>query len=204
MGYHRGVMTDVDRPTVRSALAAALVFGVFLSGCAAPSGMPGGDHHTVGSAAQANEADAMFAEMMVPHHEQAISMSEMILAKPGVDPAVTTLAEQIKAAQQPEIDTMNGWLDEWGRPSMPAGHNHHDMGGGMLDEKQMRALDQADGPSGQRLYLDGMIAHHEGAIAMAETEIAEGRNRDAIALARSIVDAQRAEVTTMNQILDRL
>ncbi len=198
-------MTDVDRPTVRTALAAALLaLGLFLSGCAAPSALPGGGHDTAGSTAEANEADAMFAEMMVPHHEQAISMSEMILAKSGVDPAVTTLAEQVKAAQQPEIDTMNGWLDEWGRPSMPAGRNHHDMGGGMLDEKQMRELDQADGPNGQRLYLDGMIAHHDGAIAMAEIEIAEGRNRDALALARSIVDAQRAEITTMNQILDRL
>ena len=198
-------MTDVDRPTVRTSLAAALLaLGLFLSGCAGPSALPGDGHDTAGSAAEANEADTMFAEMMVPHHEQAISMSEMILAKSGVDPAVTTLAEQIKAAQQPEIDTMNGWLDKWGRPSMPAGRNHHDMGGGMLDEKQMRELDQADGPSGQRLYLAGMIAHHDGAIAMAETEIAEGRNRDAIALARSIVDAQRAEITTMNQILDRL
>ncbi|WP_234714477.1 DUF305 domain-containing protein, partial [Mycobacterium tuberculosis] len=56
----------------------------------------------------------MFVTMMIPHHEQAIEMSDILLAKDGADPRVVELAEQIKAAQGPEIDKMLGWLEDWG------------------------------------------------------------------------------------------
>ena len=61
----------------------------------------------------------MFAQHMIPHHQQAIEMSDMILAKQGIDPRVVELANQIKVAQGPEIEQMQGWLKEWGQPTMP-------------------------------------------------------------------------------------
>ncbi len=73
------------------------------------------------SAQAHNHADVMFARHMIPHHQQAVEMSDMILAKKGIDPRVTELATQIKAAQGPEIEQMRGWLTEWGVPAeMPA------------------------------------------------------------------------------------
>ncbi len=70
-------------------------------------------------AAAHNHADGMFAHMMIPHHQQAVQMSDMILAKQGIDPRVIDLAKQIKAAQGPEIAQMQGWLNQWGVPGMP-------------------------------------------------------------------------------------
>src|SRR5918994_3647391 len=67
-----------------------------------------------------NDADVMFAQHMIPHHQQAVEMSDMLLAKQGIDPRVTELARQIKAAQGPEIEKMQGWLNQWGNPAMPA------------------------------------------------------------------------------------
>ena len=71
-----------------------------------------------------NQADMMFARMMIPHHQQAVQMSDMILAKQGIDPRVVDLAKQIKAAQGPEIDQMQGWLNQWGMPGMPRHERH--------------------------------------------------------------------------------
>ena len=68
-------------------------------------------------AGEHNDADVAFAQGMVPHHSQAIEMSDMLLAKQGIDPRVVDLAQQIKAAQGPEIEQMNSWLTEWGQPA---------------------------------------------------------------------------------------
>ena len=154
---------------------------------------------------ESNDADVMFAEMMIPHHQQAVEMSDLILAKSGIDPEVKTLAEQIKAAQQPEIDTMSGWLKAWGA-NMPdhGGMDHGSDNGGMMTPEDMRALEAADAAEGQKMFLEGMIKHHQGAIKMAQTETADGKNPDAIALANSIVTSQQTEITTMQAILKRL
>lgn len=152
-----------------------------------------------------NDADVIFTEMMIPHHQQAVEMSDLILAKTGVDAEVKTLAEQIKGAQQPEIDTMNALLKAWGA-TMPdhGGMDHGSDNGGMMTPEDMQALKAADAAEGQRVYLEGMVKHHQGAITMAQTEVGDGKNPDAIALARSIVTSQQAEITTMQTILDRL
>ena len=102
--------------TAALALSAALT----LAGCSTGSGedsMPGMDHGSSEQAADVNDADVMFASMMIPHHEQAIEMADLILGKDGIDERVVTLAQQIKDAQGPEIETMQGWLQEWGLPS---------------------------------------------------------------------------------------
>jgi uncharacterized protein (DUF305 family) len=140
--------------------------------------------------------------MMIPHHEQAIDMSDMVLSEKGISAEVTALAKQIKAAQQPEIDLMNTWLESWGRMKMPE-TSHHSSANGTMTEEQMRELDEATGAEAQRLFLEGMIRHHQGAIKMAQAELASGENPDAIALAKNIAESQQKEVDTMTELLNK-
>ncbi|HEY1104545.1 MAG TPA: DUF305 domain-containing protein, partial [Agromyces sp.] len=144
---------------------------------------------------------------MIPHHEQAVEMSDDLLAKDGVDPAVRELATQVMAAQQPEIDQLNEWLDAWGAggDSMP-GMDHGsgsgmDHGDGMMSEDDLAALADATGAEASRLFLEQMIVHHEGAVEMAESELADGEHSGATEMARTIVDTQTAEIATMRQLL---
>lgn len=152
------------------------------------------------AATDANEADAMFATMMLPHHEQAIVMSDMVLAKEGVDQRVVDLAQQIKDAQGPEIAQLETWLDEWGVDRSEHGGDHQSMEG-MLSEEQLAQLDAAGGAEASRLFLEQMIAHHEGAVTMAQTEIEDGAHPDAVAMAQSIVESQNAEIEYMRELL---
>ncbi|MDW5609380.1 MULTISPECIES: DUF305 domain-containing protein [Mycolicibacterium] len=171
-------------------------------------------------AASHNQADMMFTRHMIPHHQQAIEMSDIIIAKQGIDPRVVDLAEQIKSAQGPEIEQMQGWLDEWGMPgNMPPGHG--DMPGGpimpgmpgmdgmpgmegMMSPADMQALQNAQGVEASKLFLSQMIRHHEGAITMAENEIKNGQSPDVVELAKTIASSQRTEIDTMNEILKSL
>ncbi|WP_431247487.1 DUF305 domain-containing protein [Leifsonia xyli] len=188
----------------------ALLTAAALAGCTAGSSgadsgmgdMPGMDHGTSSSgpaASDHNQQDMTFARDMVAHHQQAIEMSDTLLAKQGVDARVTELAEKIKAAQQPEIDTMNGWLSTWGQKT---DMGDMDMGSdGMMTQHDMDALKNASGADASKLFLTQMIEHHQGAIAMATTETEKGRATDAVALAKKIVAAQTAEIATMKQLL---
>lgn len=183
------------------------------SSAAASPSSPSAD----GTQAQAhNDADIAFAQGMIPHHQQAIEMSDMLLAKQGIDPRVVSLANQIKAAQEPEIQQLQGWLADWdaaptttstssggGMPDMP-GHDMGSMGGGMMSEQDMAALRNAQGIEASRLFLTQMIEHHKGAIAMAQTELNSGQFSPAVELARSIVSSQQKEIDTMQQMLGSL
>jgi uncharacterized protein (DUF305 family) len=170
-----------------------------------------------------NQADAMFATHMIPHHQQAIEMSDMVLGKQGIDPRVTNLANQIKAAQGPEIEKMQGWLKQWDMPMpsgempMPSGDmpGHGDMPSmsgmpgitgmtGMMSEADMTALQNAQGVEASKLFLTQMISHHEGAITMAQNEIKDGQYPAAKELAQSIVTSQQKEIETMKGILATL
>ena len=136
--------------------------------------------------------------------EQAVEMSDMILAKSDVDQRVLDLAQQIKDAQQPEIETMQGWLAEWGVSSDDMDMGEMEHGGGMMSDEDMAALESASGAEAAPLFLEQMIAHHQGAIEMAETELANGKNADALALAQAVVDTQSAEIETMQDLLGQL
>jgi uncharacterized protein (DUF305 family) len=208
------------RTSLRGSLAVAATLAVTgLTGCSSndPSTMPGMDHGSSGGPTAAssspsatpaagphNDADVMFARGMIPHHQQAVAMSDMILAKDGIDAKVTDLATQIKAAQGPEIAQMSGWLAGWGENPSPSMGMDHDMGGGMMSQADMDALDQATGQDAARLFLTGMITHHKGAITMAQNEVANGQNPEAVALAQKIITNQQAEITTMTQLLTQL
>jgi uncharacterized protein (DUF305 family) len=153
-----------------------------------------------------NDADVTFAQHMIPHHTQAIEMSDTLLAKQGIDPRVTELANQIKAAQGPEIQQMQGWLTQWGTAPTPPMSGHGDMPGmsGIMSEQDMTALKNAQGVDAAKLFLTQMISHHEGAITMAQTEIKGGQYPPAVDMARAIVTAQQREIDTMNGILATL
>ncbi|GAA3682129.1 DUF305 domain-containing protein [Nonomuraea antimicrobica] len=152
-----------------------------------------------------NEADVMFAQMMIPHHEQAVEMADLAPTR-AADPEIKELAAKIKAAQDPEIRTMRDWLTEWGRPAPeggPDGGMAHEMPG-VMSEEDMTKLKAAEGTEFDKLFARQMIAHHEGAIEMARTEQANGSNPQAKALAKTIESAQRAEAEQLRKLLDRL
>ncbi|GGI42466.1 DUF305 domain-containing protein [Cnuibacter physcomitrellae] len=192
-------------------LTGVLAAAITLAGCSSGSGsgsMPGMDHGSGSSMAPTdssetatfNDQDVMFAQMMTAHHQQAIEMSDTLLAKSGVDEKITQLAEKIKAAQQPEIDTMTGWLESWGAST--DGMSGMDHGGdGMMSADDMTALEQADGAAAGKLFLEQMIQHHQGAIEMAQTEVDSGTNADAVALAQKIITDQTAEIAEMQSLL---
>ena len=139
--------------------------------------------------------DIMFAEMMIPHHEQAIEMSELAFAN-TTNPDVLALAEQIRGAQEPEIELMKSWP---GVNSM--GHDGHTMMG-MLDENEMEMLRVSTGADFDRLFLEGMIKHHEGAIDMAEM-IIDSANPEVAKLGDSIIASQSAEIQAMKALLGK-
>ena len=157
-------------------------------------------------AAQFNDADVMFVQGMIPHHKQAVDMSSTLLKKPGITAETTALAKQIQAAQQPEITTMESWLKTWGKTvdDGMGGMNHGSMGDGMATDAQMKEFDQADGSAAEKMYLEMMTKHHQGAIMMAQTEQKSGSNPDAIQLAENIATSQEAELTTMKKLLAAL
>jgi len=191
--------------------SAALLTTVLLAGCGQDQeagGMAGVNHGTAtgspsASRTSVNAGDEMFVTMMIPHHEQAIEMADLILGKQGIDQRVVTLAQQIKAAQAPEIETMRGWLTEWGVGGVDAS-DHGGHGGGMLSDRDMAALNAATGVEASRLFLTGMIGHHNGAIEMAETAVDDGRDPEVLKLAGQVITGQRAEAATMRTILDSL
>lgn len=149
-----------------------------------------------------NAADVAFATDMIPHHEQALQMVEMTEGR-DLSPDFEHLTGHVHDAQQPEIETMTGWLEDWDEP-VPSGHVHHegmDMSG-MMTEDDLADLDAAGRSSFERMWLRMMIAHHEGAIEMSRTELDEGSYGPALELARSIVDAQSHEIDEMREMLN--
>ncbi|SFO62034.1 Uncharacterized conserved protein, DUF305 family [Pseudonocardia ammonioxydans] len=156
--------------------------------------------------AEHNQADIAFAQRMIPHHQQAVEMSKLATDRAGSDD-VRRLATEIEQAQSPEMAQMRGFLAAWGAPESGGMHgmdhggmDHGDMAG-MMTPEQMRQLEQAGGAEFDRMFLEMMIAHHEGAVQMAQTELAGGVNPEARALAQEIVDAQETEITEMRGLL---
>lgn len=175
---------------VASAVLIALVVGVFLGGVLSSNRNAGSEF---------SSDDLMFAQMMIPHHEQAVVMSELALTN-SMNPEVLALATAIRDAQAPEIKLMQSWL----AGSDSNSHAGHDMPmSGMLDEAQLAALKAAQGTDFDRLFLQGMIGHHEGAISMVEI-IDGSKNSEVKELAASIVGSQSAEITAMKELLTRL
>jgi uncharacterized protein (DUF305 family) len=150
-----------------------------------------------------NGADVTFAQMMIPHHEQAIEMAELALdPKAGAGAEVRALATAIRGAQDPEIATMKGWLTSWGAPLAPD-PAEHDMSTmqGMMSADEMRTLGQQTGSAFDKRWLEMMIRHHEGAIVMANDVKAGGSFASVKTLAAQIVTGQQAEIDQMRRLL---
>ena len=194
---------------VRAALLGAIASLSLLAACGAPPEQQGHQGHqghqpaTSQAPGTHNPADVTFAQGMVVHHEQAIEMSRSATGRAG-SPQVRALAEQIAAAQGPEIDRLNGWLRDWGAaPAQHSGHGGHQQMDGMMSAEQMRGLAQASGADFDRRFLSMMIEHHEGAVSMARAELKSGAFPEAKQLAQRIIDTQRAEIGTMRGLLAR-
>ncbi|WP_230312795.1 DUF305 domain-containing protein [Nakamurella alba] len=160
-----------------------------------------------GTTATYNDADVMFAQMMVVHHQGAVEMADLAATR-AEDPAVKELAATIKAAQEPEIAQMQAWLTTWtpGSDSTSmtdmTGMDHGGMDmPGMMSDEQMQQLTDATGAEFDRLFLELMIEHHQGALDMAESEKSDGANPDALALADRIIASQTVEIATMQDML---
>ncbi len=156
------------------------------------------------AAGEANADDVMFAQMMIPHHEQAIVMADLAVDR-AEDPQLLALAAEIKAAQDPEIDLMESWLNEWGVPRMSGdeammSHGSHGMEG-MLSQAQLDALASAQGATFDAMFAQYMIEHHEGAVAMAEDVLARGSDPAVAALAREIIVTQEKEIVQLRAFL---
>jgi len=157
-----------------------------------------------------NNADVWFVRHMIPQHQQAIEMSDILPAKQGIDPRVAEVANKIKAAEVPQIQRMHDWLNQWSNPTMPAmtsGDMQNPAPGGMtgqLSERELNALREAKGTDASILFLTQMIAHHESAISVAQTDMEEGHHHLAVVMARSILSSQQQEIDTMRGILASL
>lgn len=195
-------------------IASALLAGTLaLTGCSDGNSTKPSDNAgaTAGASASAghNKADTTFAQEMIPHHGQAIDMAKMANTQASSE-EVKKLAADIEAAQGPEIARTTGWLKAW-RENVPstdmAGMPGMDHGSdqsmpGMMSTDDMNRLDRGQGADFDRMFLQMMIQHHEGALEMAKTEKAQGKNPQAVKLAESIEASQTAEIAKMRQMLN--
>ena len=186
-------------------LAIGLSATLLLAACGSSSSDSNTNTPMVENSASAtgfNDADVMFAQMMIPHHEQAIEMSDMALdPTTPASKEIIDLATQIKAAQDPEIEQMKDLLTAWAQPlTADADMDHGSMMDGMLSLEDMDKLGALKGPEFNYFWAQSMIAHHEGAIEMAEVVLADGTNAEALALAKEIVSAQATEIDILKAI----
>jgi len=213
----------IHRTRIAPVLAASAAAALILAGCGPGDGADSAPAPTAGALAeetaaedagtpaQFNDADVAFLDGMYPHHAQAIEMTDMVDGRTG-NPELTALAEQIAAAQQPEMDEMTALLAEWGKPAPSGSGQGHGMGGGrhggsghqmtgMMTDEQMDALMAANGPEFDRMWLEMMIEHHEGAVEMSQEVLADGTNPQTREMAQSIIDGQQAEIGRMQEML---
>ncbi|TYB44215.1 DUF305 domain-containing protein [Actinomadura chibensis] len=194
------------------ALAVVPVLAVALTACGDDDSgsmpehsMRPGSSSSAGTRSEAhNGQDVMFAQMMIPHHRQAIEMADLAATRAS-SPEVGRLAAAIKKAQDPEITRLSGWLTSWGVAVPPSGTGsmHHGGMDGMMSAKDMKDLEAAKGRAFDTSFLEMMIEHHQGAVEMAKTEQASGRFPAAKRMAGDIVSSQSAEIAKMRSLLKR-
>ncbi|GAA2978326.1 DUF305 domain-containing protein [Streptomyces fulvorobeus] len=196
-----------------TAVAAAATAALALAACGGNGDDSGSAHNGHNAASPAastpaqqgdhNAADTAFAQGMIPHHRQAIEMADLAATR-AESAEVKKLAAEIKKAQDPEIKTLTGWLTSWGEqiPAEGAGHEGHDMAG-MMAAQEMNQLEPASGKAFDTAFLTMMVKHHEGAVAMAKTEQADGTYQPAKDMAQAIITSQSAEIARMNTLLGK-
>ena len=178
------------------------ILALSLSGCASASNM-GMDHegHSSEASGELSSDEIMFLQMMIPHHQQAIDISDLALTI-SADPELLALAKDIRDEQAAEIVTMKAWLDAAGADLDPGHSMGHGMGG-MLSDSELTALKSATGKSFDLLWLKGMTGHHDGAIDMA-TMIENAKNAEIKSFGEGIVASQSAQNKAMAAMIKRL
>lgn len=149
-----------------------------------------------------NQADVAFAEQMAPHHQTGVQMCDTVLGKPGIDARVVDLTNQMKGEQASQIQQLQTWLNQWGRPAMPS--PSPTAMPGMMSPNDMATLQSAQGPNAGKVFLTQMITHHRGGIAMAQKEVQSGQFPSATAMAQNIVNTQQQEINKMQGLLSSL
>ena len=233
-GTAAGSSTAATTPaatTSSAAEATGMMSGSMMSASSMPPASSAAGS-TAAVSGEHNAADLTFTQSMIVHHQGAVEMADLAPSR-AANQQVKDLAARIKAAQGPEIEQMQSWLTAWdaamststaasGSDDAMGGMDHGGMSGmgkegqmsgsgsagmsmpGMMTDQQMQQLTAASGTAFDAMFLEMMIAHHQGAIEMADTEIADGSNPDALALAGSIKTSQTAEITEMQQLLQTL
>ncbi|MBC7596391.1 MAG: DUF305 domain-containing protein [Kineosporiaceae bacterium] len=166
-----------------------------------------GNNDSSSSEAKFNKQDVTFAQDMIPHHRQAVEMAKLADTRAS-SPQVKDIAAEIQGAQDPEIMKMTGWLKDWDKPvpdnemsGMDHGSGDNGAMTGMMSDADMKSLDSSSGTAFDTMFLTMMIKHHEGAVAMADDEVADGSNSEAIALAKTIIGGQTDEIARMKDLL---
>ena len=176
-----------------------LLASITLTGCSLITVVEA-DHSQHGMLPNASEFsmdDLMFAQMMIPHHEQAIQMAQWAKTR-AEDPKVKEIAEQILAAQAPEIELMDGWLNQAGDAVQD--HSMHMEMAGMLSEQELAKLKSLSGKAFDKYFLEAMIEHHEGAVVMAK-DFLDTSNQAVADLLESVIAGQNAEIEAMRKLL---
>ena len=215
-----GVVLALSTATVA---AGAVGLSLTTSAESAPQAASAGARTDAATTAYPTVADHCYIEGMIPHHEQALELSSLVLGATGVRERTRALAEFIVADQAAEIETMRAWQNAW-RGAIPAGGSsggHEGHGGaqpagavptgcgdhphtqmkGMASAEQLAALDTAEGDAADRMFLDLMIAHHEGALAMAESAVREGSNAYVRSSGKHVLVEQQREIAAMTALL---
>ena len=190
----------VFKPVIAGLVAIIMVMAV--AGCSKDGSM-GMDHegHSSMASGDLSSDDIMFLQMMIPHHQQAIDISDLALTKSS-DSELLALAKDIRDGQGAEIVKMKAWLDG-ANAGMDPGHSMgHDMGG-MLGDSELAALKAATGKSFDLLWLKGMTGHHDGAIDMAAM-IENAENAEIKSFGQAIVTAQSAQNKQMAAMIKRM
>ena len=185
------------RPRLLTSVIAVALATFLLGACSSGS--------STSTTADFNDDDVMFAQMMIPHHEQAIELADIALDPAvGASTDIRTLATEIKNAQDPEIEQMTELLTSWSQPlTADPNVDHGSMMKGMLTVEELDALGTLSGAEFDRAWLKAMIAHHEGAIDMANEVLDSGVNSDIAQLADSVTTTQASEISTMTSLLER-
>jgi len=191
---------SVFKPVIAGLVALFMVMA--LAGCSKDDSM-GMDHegHSSDASGDLTGADIMFLQMMIPHHQQAIDISDLALTK-SADPELLALAKDIRDEQGAEIITMKAWL-AGAKAGMDPGHSMGDSMGGMLSDSELVALKTATGKSFDLLWLKGMTGHHDGAIDVAAM-IEDAENAEIKSFGQAIVVAQSAQNKQMAAMIKRM
>lgn len=207
-----------------TAAIGAATLALTLAACGSDDDGHGDGHGSDASAVETarngdefNQADVDFATAMIPHHAQAVQMANLAADRP-LPAELRTLVDGVHATQVAEVETMVTWLSDWDKEvpetsmdHVHGGHgddmadmsdlDHGDQMPGMMSAAEMTELAESSDAEFPELWMTMMIEHHEGAIEMAETEQDDGHFPDAVDLAGAIIDAQRAEIATMEDLL---